>query len=139
MPFWPVVASIPLCIIRKLLILKERREGDSCSSLLFQFCKLSYRFQIAMVPTVATAAVDHCTLLHAGKPQSFCVSPPQDGAVTRSQDLAPTETQGDRGIESLQHTTSWLPIPESIGAGCTGRIGPRMPPRMVAVTVIGDV
>src|SRR5262249_39645391 len=98
---------------------------------------VSYREQIATVPKFATFAVDHCTLLHAGKAESFCVSPDPDGAGTRSN-LAPRETQGNRGIESPQHTTGWLPIPESIGGWLHWEKRPRMAPRMVARNVADE-
>jgi len=85
--FWTVVISIPLCITRKPMILKERRGG--IRALPCPLRSVSCRFQIANITRLARIAVDHCTLLHAGGKWSFrCFRHIKLDKRIGSQDLA---------------------------------------------------
>src|SRR4051794_7663116 len=55
--------------LRNLLILKWRREWDSDSGICSgMYNCITCRFHVALDAKLATNAVDHCTLLHAGPP-----------------------------------------------------------------------
>ena len=65
------------------------------------YISVSYRIQIANVAILATPATDHCTLLHAGRRQSFgCIRDIQFVHLSvgiGTDDLARTQTQSTDG------------------------------------------